>query len=126
MKINGTVIKVGAVQSGTSQQGNPWTRQDVVVSYKEQAEDLVSQSVVISLKGDNVENYKLGVGDEVQVRFGLRHNEWQGRFFLEAWIAPNGLQVISRKGQKKPAPTPQQQTTPTTQENGKEKDDLPF
>ena len=126
MKINGTVIKVGAVQSGTSQQGNPWTRQDVVVSYKEQAEDLVSQNVVISLLGDNIEGFHLGFGDEVQVHFGLRHREWQGRFFLEAWIAPNGLQVISRKGQEKPASAPQQQTTTPTQENGEKKDELPF
>lgn len=126
MKINGTVIKVGAIQSGTSQQGNPWTRQDVVVSFKEQAEDLVSQNVVFSLLGDNVEGFHLGVGDEVQVNFGLRHREWNGKYFLEAWVAPNGLHVISRKGQEKPAPTPQQQTTPTTQENGEKKDGLPF
>lgn len=126
MKINGTVIKVGTIQSGTSQQGNPWTRQDFVVSYKEQAEDLVSQNAVFSLLGDNVEGFHLGVGDEVQVNFGLRHREWNGKYFLEAWIAPNGLQVISRKGQEKPAPTPQQQTTPTTQENGEKKDELPF
>lgn len=110
MQIQGNVYKVSEVQSGTSQQGNQWRRQTVVVEYYENPTDMWTQKIVLQLGGNNIDEYNLKVGDKVRVRFGLYANEWQGKYYQEVKLAQDGLQVISRLGQQ------QQTTTPTAQQ----------
>ena len=130
MEIQGNVMKLGAVQTGTSRQGNPYITQDVVVEYFEFPTDMWTQKIVITLRGNHVEEYKLQVGDKVKVRFGLSVREWEGRFFQEVRLAQDGLQVISRLGQEqKPAETTATQPQPAPQaptEQEAKADDLPF
>ena len=137
MEIQGNVLRLGAVQSGTSKQGNPYTTQDVVVEYFEFPTDMWTQKIVIPLRGHNIEDYHLQVGDKVKVRFGLNIREWEGRFFQEVMLAQDGIQVISRLGQQQtaqpaanatgtvaqpqPAPAPQQPTEEEAHADG-----LPF
>ena len=59
MEIQGNVMKLGAVQTGTSKQGNPYITQDVVVEYFEFPTDMWTQKIVITLRGNHVEEYKL-------------------------------------------------------------------
>lgn len=137
MEIQGNVFKVGAVQSGTSSKGTPYSKQEVVIEYFEYPTDMWTQKIVVTLHGNNIEAYHLQAGDKVKVRFGLNINEWKDRFFQEVRLAQDGIQVISRLGQQQteqpaanatgtvaqpqPAPAPQQ---PTEQEA--KADDLPF
>ena len=105
MEIKGNVMKVGAVQSGTSSNGNPWKKQDVVVEFFEYETDMWTQKIVLTLMGHNMDDYHLNVGDKVSVRFGLNMREWNDRFFQEVRLAQDGLKVISRLGQEQAGDT---------------------
>lgn len=127
MEIQGNVMEVGAVQSGTSTNGNAWKKQEVVVEFFEFPTDMWTQKIVVTLLGHNVDEYHLNVGDKVSVRFGLNTNEWKGRYFQEIRLAKDGLKVLSRLGEptnvkaEEPKPQPQAQPQPTEQADG-----LPF
>lgn len=127
MEIQGNVMEVGAVQSGTSSNGNAWKKQEVVVEFFEFPTDMWTQKIVITLLGNNVDEYHLNVGDKVSVRFGLNTNEWKGRYFQEIRLAKDGLKVLSRLGEPanvkadEPKPQPQVQPQPAEQADG-----LPF
>lgn len=127
MEIQGNVMEVGAVQSGTSSNGNAWKKQEVVVEFFEFTTDMWTQKIVITLLGNNVDDYHLNVGDKVSVRFGLNTNEWKGRYYQEIRLAKDGLKVLSRLGEptnvkaEEPKPQPQAQPQPTEQADG-----LPF
>ncbi|MCR5366555.1 MAG: DUF3127 domain-containing protein [Prevotella sp.] len=133
MEIQGNIFKVGAVQSGTSRQGNPYTTQEVVVEYFEYPTDMWTQKIVLQLRGQNIESYHLNVGDKVKVRFGLNVREWEGRFFQEIRLAQDGIQVISRLGQQaepqsaaKAADTVVKPEAQAPNEQEVQADDLPF
>lgn len=127
MEIQGNVMEVGAVQSGTSTNGNAWKKQEVVVEFFEFPTDMWTQKIVVTLLGHNVDEYHLNVGDKVSVRFGLNTNEWKGRYFQEIRLAKDGLKVLSRLGETanvkadEPKPQPQVQPQPAEQADG-----LPF
>lgn len=137
MEIQGNVMKVGQLQTGTGQNGE-WQRQDYVIEYFEHETDMWTQKIIISLMGDNIKHYGLQVGDKVKVRFGLNFREYQGRFYQDVRLAQDGITKLGslggQQGQQaaqqpagKPAGTtaapqaPQQQ-----QQEGEKKDDLPF
>lgn len=122
-------MEVGAVQSGTSSNGNAWKKQEVVVEFFEFPTDMWTQKIVLTLLGHNVDEYHLNVGDKVSVRFGLNTNEWKGRYYQEIRLAKDGLKVLSRLGQNSSAeeqPAPQPQPQQQTQGQEAEADGLPF
>ena len=96
MQIEGNVYKVGEVQSGTSQQGNQWRRQNVVVEYYENPTDMWTQKIVLQLGGNHIDEYHLKVGDKVRVRFGLYANEWQGKYFPHSLRPYDAMCVLKR------------------------------
>jgi hypothetical protein len=132
MEIQGNVMKVGQLQTGTGQNGE-WQRQDYVIEYFEHETDMWTQKIIVSLMGDNIKHYGLQVGDKVKVRFGLNFREYQGRFYQDVRLAQDGITKISSLGggtTAKPAQTnaPQGTTaapaaTPKAEDNG---DGLPF
>ena len=76
----GTISVLGEVQSGTSQQGNPWYRQTIVVdvagyngSYRKLA--LQASGNVV---GD-LETAK--VGDKVEISYQVTAREWNGKWY---------------------------------------------
>ena len=75
----GTISVLGEVQSGTSQTGNPWYRQTIVVdvagyngSYRKVALQ-ASGNVVGDLEG-------AAVGDKVEVSYQVTAREWNGKW----------------------------------------------
>jgi len=121
-------MRVGKVQEGTSQQGNQWRRQEVVIEFFEHDTDMWSEKIVLQLRGDMIDLYHLQVGDKVRVRFGLNFNEWNGKFYQEIRLAQDGLQVISRLGDAaaaEPQSDEKEEDQPKA-ENGEKEDDLPF
>lgn len=130
MEIQGNVMKVGVVRSGTSGSGNAWRTQEVVIEYFEFPSDMWTQKVVIQLRGNAIDDYRLKVGDKVRLRFGLNYREWEGKFYQEVRIAQDGLQVVSRLGQQTEQTAPEDSTVPASgMENvatDEKKDDLPF
>ena len=80
IKERGTIAVLGEVQSGTSQQGNPWYRQTIVVdvagfngSYRK---------VALQASG-NVVGYLDGaaIGDKVEISYQVTAREWQGKWY---------------------------------------------
>lgn len=126
MEIKGNVLKVGTIQSGTSQAGKEWRSQEVVVEFFETPEQMWSQKIVINLRNEQIEGFRLSEGDKVRVRFGLNYSEYNGRFYQRIALAQDGLTLMQRMGEQ---PTPQQTTEPIKQEEPKQEekqDELPF
>ena len=80
IKENGTIAVLGEVQSGTSQNGNPWYRQTIVVdvagyngSYRKVALQ-ASGNVVGDLDG-------AAVGDKVEISYQVTAREWNGKWY---------------------------------------------
>ena len=139
MEVEGNVLKVGVLKSGTSQSGNDWQRQDVVIEYFEHHTDMWSQKIVVSLMGDKINQYNLHEGDKVKVRFGLNYREYQGNFYQEVRLAQDGIVKLDSlsggandrpKQENAPQGTAEhpvvttQQPNPVTMEG--KSDDLPF
>jgi hypothetical protein len=126
MEIKGNVLKVGAIQSGTNQAGREWRSQEVVVEFFETPEQMWSQKIVINLRNEQIEGFRLSEGDKVRVRFGLNYSEYNGRFYQRVALAQDGLTLMQRMGEPS---SPQQPTEPTKQEEPKQEekqDELPF
>ena len=134
MEIQGNVMKVGQLKTGTGQNGE-WQRQDYVIEYFEHETDMWTQKIIISLMGDNIKHYGLQVGDKVKVRFGLNFREYNGNFYQDVRLAQDGITKLSSLGggataQPAPQNAPQGNTaapgvTPQPTTEGKA-DDLPF
>jgi hypothetical protein len=129
MEFKGRIDRVFAVQSGTSQRGNEWKKQEFVFEYFEHETDRYSDKVVLSLQGDRIAEKDLHEGDECVIGFGHSVREWQGKWY-------NELRVY--KVEKLPTPalpglTETKENLPPTpsQGGGEEKEqvkdgDLPF
>jgi hypothetical protein len=79
IKERGTIAVLGEVQSGTSQQGNPWYRQTIVVdvagfngSYRKVALQAFG-NVVGDLNG-------AAIGDKVEISYQVTAREWNGKW----------------------------------------------
>lgn len=95
MTINGKVRVVGAVMSGTSQQsGNAWKKQEYEIEFKEHDTDNWPQRIMISLMNERIEQMNLQVGTDVQVTFELKTREYNGRFYQDVVVVPDGLKRI--------------------------------
>lgn len=115
MKFKGRIEKVLETVKGTSEKGE-WRRQEFIFEYFERDIDRFADRVVLNLRNEKIEEYDLHEGDEVEIDFGHRVNEWKGRYF-------NDLRVWDLKKVKAEEPQPQPQPAPTPEEN---KDDFPF
>lgn len=80
IKEKGTIAVLGEVQSGTSQSGNPWYRQTIVVdvagyngSYRKVALQ-ASGNVVGDLEGAQI-------GDKVEISYQVTAREYNGRWY---------------------------------------------
>ena len=80
IKERGTIVVLGEVQSGTSQKGNPWYRQTIVVdvagfngSYRKVALQ-ASGNVVGDLDG-------AVIGDKVEISYQVTAREWNGKWY---------------------------------------------
>jgi hypothetical protein len=80
IKERGTIAVLGEVQSGTSQSGNPWCRQTIVVdvagfngSYRKVALQ-ASGNLVQDLEGAMI-------GDKVEISYQVTAREWNGKWY---------------------------------------------
>ena len=80
IKERGTIAVLGEVQSGTSQSGNPWNRQTIVVdvagfngSYRKVALQ-ASGNLVQDLEGAMI-------GDKVDISYQVTAREWNGKWY---------------------------------------------
>lgn len=126
MEFTGIIQRILPIQSGTSQSGNEWKKQDFVFEYFETPDQRWSDKVVLSIMNDRINEFDLKVNDKVRIGFGHRIREYNGRLYNEVQIykmeklTDSQSERVSDKEQK---PTSSQAELST----GIEKtDDLPF
>lgn len=118
MELQGKVVAVLQVESGTSKSGNAWQKQLFVV----ETHDQYPKKCCFTLFGDKVRLCPK-VGDEVLVKFDIDAREVNGRW----WNSINAWSVDVKGGQQaQPAQqAPQAQPTQATQQ-ASGSDELPF
>lgn len=120
------------MQGGTSKSGKEWSRQDYVIETKEQ----YPKKVAFSVMNDNIMNFGLAVGQDVDIEIDINANEWQGRWFnsITCWkatlrnpgqsAAPQQPQTYYQGASSTTAPSQNMPQPPV--DFGEQKDDLPF
>ncbi|MBQ7818215.1 MAG: DUF3127 domain-containing protein [Bacteroidales bacterium] len=114
MEIKGKIIAVLPLQSGVSQAGKQWKKQEFVV----ETPDQFPRKVCMTLFGDRVDQYPIAIGDDVVVSIDIESREYNGRWYtnVNAWKIEKATAQAEAPA---PAPVP-------TFEPQSETDDLPF
>ena len=83
MEIKGKVVSVLPQQSGTSQAGNQWKKQEFVIETQEQ----FPKKICMTLFGDRVDQYPVAVNDEIVASIDIESREYNGRWYtnVNAW-----------------------------------------
>ena len=124
MEVIGKIIHVLPLQSGTSQAGNQWKKQEYVL----ETEDAYPKKVCFDFFGDRVDQFPLAIGDRVRLNFDIESREFNERWYtdIRAWRAepanPADGQPVPPV-QQMPGGTP---LPPEPQNLGGGNDDLPF
>ena len=76
----GTISVLGEVQSGTSQTGNPWYRQTIVVDVA--GYNGSYRKVAVQASGNVVGDLETAkVGDKVEISYQVTAREWNGKWY---------------------------------------------
>ena len=128
MEVIGKIIHVLPLQSGTSQAGNQWKKQEYVL----ETEDAYPKKVCFDFFGDRVDQFPLAIGDRVRLNFDIESREYQGRWYtsIRGWKAEKidaqamaaASAPMAAPQQAVPAPPPAMTDFTQTSDN----DDLPF
>ena len=80
IKERGTIAVLGEVQSGTSQNGNPWYRQTIVVNVDGYRGSF--RPIAVQASGKVVGDLEVAmVGDKVEISYEVTGREYQGRWY---------------------------------------------
>lgn len=80
MRITGKITQVLPLQEGLSQQGNPWKKQSIVV-VEDDPQVTFPNDMVVDLFNDKIPETPLAIGQRVDVYFGIRTREYNGRIY---------------------------------------------
>ena len=79
MEIKGKIIQVLQQQSGVSQSGNAWRKQEYVL----ETFDSYPKKVKFDMWGDVIDNYPMEVGDIVTISYDIESREFNGRWYTD-------------------------------------------
>ena len=121
MEIKGKVVLVLPQQSGTSQAGNQWKKQEFVIETQEQ----FPKKICMTLFGDRVDQYPVAVNDEIVASIDIESREYNGRWFtsIRGWKADK---VDGSNSTIDIVPTTNDNIMPPPSISNDENDDLPF
>ena len=137
MELQGRVVRLLPLKEGVSQAGNPYRTQDFIFGYYENQSDIYERNILLNVRNENIEKYKLAENDKIKVRISLGCREYpqgSGKYFND--IRTGDITII-QKANAEPAQTAndsQVNNNPQAQQNaatggknhGGESDDLPF
>ena len=85
MEVVGKIILKLPLQSGVSQAGNNWKKQEYVL----ETEDSYPKKVHFDFFGDKADQFPLNVGDRVRLSFDIESREYNGRWYtsIRGWKA---------------------------------------
>ena len=120
MELEGRIIKVMPVQSGTSQRtGNAWKSQEYVFEYFYFPNQAIPTKVVMRVFGeDKINRFNLEANDEVKVRYHFEAYEYNGRYFNEIRI--DGVTFVGASASKNQQPQQSQDNDPLNGPSGDE------
>ena len=137
MELQGRVVRLLPLKEGVSQAGNPYRTQNFIFGYYENQSDIYERNILLNVRNENIEKYKLAENDKIKVRISLGCREYpqgSGKYFND--IRTGDITIIQKANAeaaddanaKQPNNNPQpQQNAPTGSENqGGDNDDLPF
>lgn len=130
MEVVGKIILKLPLQSGVSQAGNNWKKQEYVL----ETEDSYPKKVHFDFFGDKADQFPLNVGDRVRLSFDIESREYNGRWYtsIRGWKAEATAAAAAAEGPQQgpavaaaapagaPVPPPPAFNTPEAS------DDLPF
>ena len=130
MEVVGKIILKLPLQSGVSQAGNNWKKQESVL----ETEDSYPKKVHFDFFGDKADQFPLNVGDRVRLSFDIESREYNGRWYtsIRGWKAEAAAAAAAAEGPQQgpavaaaapagaPVPPPPAFNTPEAS------DDLPF
>jgi hypothetical protein len=135
MHIEGKISYVGPVQSGTSQRGTAWKKQEFAVTYQEGRYPL---SILLPTMDEKIIG-KLQVGQQVSVDFDCEVRPYTAKdgtqkMFNNFTIWRDGLHCVGTQAgaqqaqptAQQPAQQPTQPQTPSQPAQQKEEEQLPF
>lgn len=115
MEVKGKVVTVLPLQSGTSQAGNQWKKQELVI----ETHDQFPKKICLTLFGDRVDQYPVAQNDEIVASIDIESREYNGRWYtnVNAWKIEKAIAEAAPAPQPAPMPTFEPQS---------EVDELPF
>ena len=130
MEVVGKIILKLPLQSGVSQAGNNWKKQEYVL----ETEDSYPKKVHFDFFGDKADQFPLNIGDRVRLSFDIESREYNGRWYtsIRGWKAEAAAAAAAAAGPQQgpavaatapagaPVPPPPAFNTPEAS------DDLPF
>jgi hypothetical protein len=142
MELQGRVVRLLPLKEGVAQStGNPYRTQDFIFGYYENQSDIYERNILLNVRNENIEKYKLAENDKIKVRISLGCREYQqgsGKYFND--IRTGDITIIQKanvEGTQQSAqpandsqvninPQPQQNAATGGENHGCESDDLPF
>jgi hypothetical protein len=137
MELQGRVVRLLPLKEGVSQAGNPYRTQDFIFGYYENQSDIYERNILLNVRNENIEKYKLAENDKIKVRISLGCREYpqgSGKYFND--IRTGDITIIQKANaesaqtanvsQVNNNPQPQQNAATGGENQGGESDDLPF
>ena len=138
MELQGRVVRLLPLKEGVSQStGNPYRTQEFIFGFYESADSIYEKNILLSVRNENIEKYKLAENDKIKVRIALSCREYpqgSGKYFND--IRTGDITIIQKANagsahptnghQENNNPQPQQNADTGVENQGGESDDLPF
>lgn len=99
MELQGRVVRLLPLKEGVSQAGNPYRTQEFIFGYYEAADSIYEKNIVLNVRNENIEKYKLAENDKIKVRITLSCREYpQGsnKYFND--IRTGDITIIQKAG----------------------------
>lgn len=102
--VKGIISHKGEIESGTTQNGNSWSRQVIVL-------DIASfgntySKIALTVQNQRVnEMQEYAVGDRVEVGYAVTAREWNGKWFNNVDLI--NIKMLDESAQAAPAPVAQ-------------------
>lgn len=142
MELQGRVVRLLPLKEGVAQStGNPYRTQEFIFGYYENQSDIYERNILLNVRNENIEKYKLAENDKIKVRISLGCREYpqgSGKYFND--IRTGDITIIQKANvegtQQAAQPVndshvnnnqqPQQNAATGGENKGGDDDDLPF
>lgn len=126
MEVVGKIIQVLPPQSGVSQAGNHWKKQEYVL----ETEDAYPKKIFFDFFGDRADQFPLAINDRVRLSFDIESREYNNRWYtsIRGWKAEKVSDQPMAAQQGAPMAAPNAVPAPPVPDftQSSESDDLPF